>query len=99
MQERLLVCIMHGAFTAAALMFFRKKRFLVGFLIALLLHYMGNFPIFLAAVNFGGLSTGKWQTIVFIWIQFYFLAMVGFIVLLYLKVQTPPENPQKTPLL
>jgi hypothetical protein len=87
MQERFLVCIMHGAFTGAALMFFRRKLFIVGFLIAVLLHYIGNFPIFLAAVNFGGLSTGDWQTAVFIWIQFYFLAMVGFLTLLYSKMQ------------
>jgi hypothetical protein len=95
MQERFLVLVMHGAFTACALIFFRNKLFIIGFLIAVLLHYIGNFPIFLAAVNFGGLSTGDWKTILLIWTQLYFLAMVGFIVFLYLKVQKPPENPQK----
>jgi hypothetical protein len=95
MQERLLVCIMHGAFTAAALMFFRKKLFLVGFLIAMLLHYIGNFPIFLAAVNFGGLNTEYWQTIVLIWVQLYFLAMVGFLTFLYLKMRNSTQEKPK----
>ena len=92
MQERFLVLFMHGAFTAAALMFFRRKLFIVGFLIALLLHYIGNFPIFLAAVNFGGLSTGDWQIIVLIWTQLYFLAMVGFLTFLYIKIQKPSQE-------
>jgi hypothetical protein len=96
MQERLLVCFMHGAFTAAALMFFRKKLFLIGFLIALLLHYIGNFPIFLAAVNFAGLSTETWQTIVLIWVQLYFLAMVGFITFLYLKMRESQKEPSRS---
>lgn len=90
MQERFLVCIMHGAFTAGALMLFRKKLFIVGFLIALMLHYIGNFPIFLAAVNFAGLSTGDWQTIVFIWTQLYFLVLVGFLTFLYIKMRETP---------
>lgn len=92
MQERFLVLVMHAAFTGAALLFFRKKRFMVGFLIAVLLHYIANFPIFLAAISFGGLSTGDWKTILLIWTQFYFLAMVGFLAFLLIKVQTPEEN-------
>ncbi len=96
-QERFLVLVMHGAFTGAALLFFRKKRFMVGFLIAVLLHYIGNFPIFLAAINFGGLSTADWKIILLIWTQFYFLAMVGFLTLLFIKVQKPAANTPKTP--
>lgn len=97
MQERLLVCVMHGAFSAAALMFFRKKLFPVGLLIAMLLHYIANFPIFLAAISFGGLNTGDWKIIVLVWIQLYFLGMVGFLTCLYLKGQKQAEKLQQSP--
>jgi hypothetical protein len=84
-QERFLVCIFHGAFTAAALYFFRKKFFILGLLLGMLLHYLGNFPIFLARSNVGGFGGETWKIILLIWVQFYFLAMLGFIALLLIR--------------
>lgn len=85
MQERFMVCVMHGAFTAMALSLFRKKTFILGLLCALFLHYLGNFPIYLAGLNFLGLSTSTWKIILVIWVQLYFLAMLGLLGYLLLK--------------
>ena len=74
--ERLMVCLMHSAFTAVAL---RKLRngFLWGVLGAMALHYLGNFPLFLAALDFGRLGKPIWQMILVIWVQLYFVSMVA----------------------
>jgi len=77
-QERFLVCFMHGAFTASAIIFFRKKFFIPALLLGMFLHYLGNFPIFLAAINFGGIRTSDWKIIISLWVQLYFLLMLGF---------------------
>lgn len=84
-QERFIVCVMHGAFTAAALSLLRKKVFILGLLFGIFLHYLGNFPIYLASINLGGISAETWKLIVSIWLQFYFLAMLGFLALLLIK--------------
>ncbi len=75
-NERFMVCIIHGVFTAVAL---RRMRngFIWGILGAMGLHFMGNFPIYLAGVNFAGLGKSAWQMILFFWVSFYFLAMAG----------------------
>lgn len=75
-SERFMVCLMHGAFTAVALRQLRKA-FVVGVLGAMLLHFVGNFPIFLAGNNFGGLGKSTWQIILSVWVPLYFLAMVA----------------------
>jgi hypothetical protein len=74
--ERLMVCLMHGAFTAVAL---RKLRngFMWGVLGAMALHYLANFPLYLGGLDFGGLGKATWQVIMVIWVQLYFLMMVA----------------------
>jgi hypothetical protein len=74
--ERLMVCLMHGGFTAVAL---RKLRngFLWGVLGAMALHYIGNFPLYLAALDFGKLGKTTWQVILTIWVPLYFLSMLA----------------------
>ena len=79
MTERLMVCIMHGVWTTVALRKIRT-RFLVGLLGAMALHYLANFPIYLAAVNSGGLGKSVWQTILAIWVPLYFLGMIGLLI-------------------
>ncbi|UCH77894.1 MAG: hypothetical protein JSU81_09235 [Candidatus Coatesbacteria bacterium] len=75
MSERFMVCLMHGAFTAAALWRFRRG-FVFGVLAAMGLHYLGNFPIFVAAVD--PLEFGKqaWGIILSFWVIGYFLLML-----------------------
>ena len=75
MGERVMVCLMHGAFTAAALWRLRRG-FILGLLTAMALHYVGNFPIYLAAIDPFGLSETAWKSILSIWVLAYFLLML-----------------------
>lgn len=75
-SERFMVCVIHGAFTAVALRQFRKA-FIMGVLAAIFLHFIGNFPIYLAGNNFWSLGKSTWQVILLLWVPFYFLAMVA----------------------
>jgi hypothetical protein len=72
MNERFMVCIIHGVFTAAALRKL-KSGFIWGVLTAMLLHYTGNFPIYLARIDFGSLGIGTWQTIIAVYTQAFFV--------------------------
>jgi hypothetical protein len=74
--ERMMVCIMHAAFTAAALWFIiKKRRIAVGLLACIILHFLGNLPIFLAKYNCFYLGQNIWRIILQTWIVVYFLAM------------------------
>ncbi len=71
-NERFMVCVIHGIFTATAL---RKlhRNFTLGLLGAMGLHYLGNLPIYLSAINFAGLGTGTWQVILTFYVPVYFI--------------------------
>ena len=84
-QERFIVCVMHAGFTAVALSFLRRRIFILGLLCAMTLHYFGNFPIYLAGLNLWGLSPSTWKIILLIWVQLYFLAMLGLLGYLLFK--------------
>jgi hypothetical protein len=73
--ERFMVCLLHGAFTAAVLWRLRRG-FVLGLLTAMALHYVGNFPIYLAAIDLFGLSNMAWQYILSLWVVAYFLIML-----------------------
>lgn len=81
MNERFMVCIMHGTFTAVALSRIRKG-FILGILGAIALHFLGNFPIYLAGRNFGGLGKSTWQLMLHTWVIFYFICMLGLLIYL-----------------
>ena len=74
--ERIIVCFMHGAFTAMALRFLHGK-FYWGILGAMFLHYLGNFPIYLGAIDLFNLGKTNWQGIVSVWIIVYFLVVMA----------------------
>lgn len=77
-NERVMVCIMHSAFTVVALFFIiSKKRIAVGILAAIGLHFLANFPIFLARWNVFNIGKEAWQVILQLWVLLYFLAMVA----------------------
>jgi hypothetical protein len=81
LQERFMVCFMHGVFTCAALRTFREKP-VCSVLFAMTLHYIGNFPIFLAQINV--LPLGRnWQVVLVLWVMFYFLAMLALLARFY----------------
>ena len=74
--ERAIVCFLHGAFTATALKFL-DKRFWLGAICAMTLHYFLNFPIFLSVKNVGNLGATTWAILLNVWIQVYFFSMIG----------------------
>lgn len=81
-NERFMVCLMHGAFTAVALSRLHKK-FILGVLGAMALHFFGNFPIYLGGIDFGGIGKPTWQTILGIYVILYFIAMLLLLSKLY----------------
>ncbi|MCX6994177.1 MAG: hypothetical protein NT011_13690 [Kiritimatiellaeota bacterium] len=77
--ERMLVCVMHAAFTGVALYFIiKRKAVITGLLSAMLLHFIGNFPIFLAQKNLFSIGANAWMVILQIWVLAY-LFLSGFI--------------------
>lgn len=78
-NERFMVCIMHGVFASVSLRQIRKSLIL-GIFSAISLNFIGNFPIFLTAINFLGLSKSTWQILLFIWVNLYFFVMIGLLI-------------------
>ena len=74
--ERFMVCIAHAAFVAVAIHFIVIRRAVIsGVLLGALLHFLGNFPIYLARNNMFGLGKDVWQGLLILWTNSYFLAM------------------------
>lgn len=72
MLERLAVCFLHGAFLAPAFVALARGRsFLLGGLVGMVMHFLLNFPIFLAQIDAFGLGEG-WLTVLLLW-------MLGFL--------------------
>jgi hypothetical protein len=84
LNERFMVCLCHGVFTTTALRAFPHAP-VRGFLGAVGLHWIGNFPLGLAAIRLGGLSQETWKMILVIWVQVFFVAMV-LLLIWYVKV-------------
>lgn len=80
-SERLMTCVLHSAFVSVSLWRLRR-RFAFGVAGAMLLHWLGNFPIFLMAENVGGMGKTFWTVVVQLWLLFYFFA--GIVLLSYL---------------
>ncbi len=76
--ERLMVCLLHGAFTGVALWGLRRN-FALGVAGAMMLHWLGNFPIFLMARNAFGMGAGFWAAAVQFWIIIYFFGALSLI--------------------
>jgi RsiW-degrading membrane proteinase PrsW (M82 family) len=72
LSERFMVCFLHGAYLTFAFKRLADGRsFLVGGLIGMALHFVLNFPIFLMAIDLGGIGREAWglvlQTYMFIY--------------------------------
>jgi hypothetical protein len=74
--ERFQVCLLHGVFTSLVLWRLRNNVFF-GFWLAVMAHFFGNFPIFLMAKGVGGIGQTAWQTIISLWLMFYFLGGIA----------------------
>jgi len=75
MNERFMVCIIHAGMTTLAL---RKlgNKFISGILAAMLMHFTGNFPIYLSRINFPGFGNDAWQVILQIWVGLFFITAI-----------------------
>jgi ssDNA-binding Zn-finger/Zn-ribbon topoisomerase 1 len=78
-NERFMVCIIHGGMTSFVLSRLNNK-FIFGLLGSMCLHFIGNFPIFLAAVNFPALGKETWQVILSLWVTAFFFSMACLLV-------------------
>ena len=76
-NERFMVCLIHGAFTATALrMKYVNKKFVLGIACAMGLHYLGNFPIYLSHLNFGNFGQITWGIILSVYTMVFFILML-----------------------
>lgn len=89
MLERAAVCFLHGAFLAPPFVALARGRlFALGGLIGMLLHFLLNFPIYLAQVDPFRLGSG--------WIMLLALWMLGFLagcIVLVRHLAAPPLQP------
>ncbi len=82
-SERFMVCFLHAAFVAVVWSKLRKGRAIIwGMLIAMLLHYFANFPIYLKIIDLGNFGEMNWMMIISVYIYLFFFAMI--ILVLYL---------------
>jgi hypothetical protein len=87
--ERFMVCFLHAAFAAVVWTKIRKGFNIVwGMLIAMLLHYSANFPIYLKIIDMGNLGEMTWVAIISVYIYLFFFAMI--LVVLYLTFGSAP---------
>lgn len=77
--ERLMVCFLHGGFVAVTLwLWFRGKRWGIG--VAMALHYLLNFPIFLAVLGVFGANRDLFYSVAFFWVVLMTVAMALLVV-------------------
>jgi hypothetical protein len=84
LAERLMVCAWHAAFTAVTVTAasLAARRIPVAFFGSAALHFIGNFPIYLAQLRLFGLGVAEWQVLLLVWTLVYTVAMVMLLVFL-----------------
>lgn len=86
--ERFMTCATHGAMTALALFVWRKTNwFLPGLLLAMLAHYLSNFPITAAQRGWFGANQQIAQLILQLFIWGYFFCAVAWLLLLNIDLR------------
>ena len=75
--ERVLVCLWHPAFAAVTVAAAARRPALIpaALLGSMALHFLGNFPIYLASRNAFGLGAAGWQQALLGWTLIYAIAM------------------------
>ena len=74
--ERFVVCFIHGAFIAYAFLRLAQGRsFLVGGLLGIALHFLLNFPVFVATFDTFEIGHVAWQQLLSIWVAGFAVAM------------------------
>lgn len=69
-NERVMVCVIHGTLTLIAL-----HRFGSGIVIAIALHLAGNLPFYLQEISAFGIPTPRWSWFMRVWVVWYFAVM------------------------
>ena len=59
-----------------------RDRFYLGLLMAMALHFTGNFPIFMGAEGYFGWERATWQYVLSFWVPVYFLLLLMLLVFL-----------------
>jgi len=83
-SERLMVCVFHSAFVSMSLWQLRR-RFVLGVLCAMALHWLGNFPIALMNWNVLGLGHTVWLALVEGFLILYFIGAIALLCLFGLE--------------
>ncbi|MDB6007144.1 MAG: hypothetical protein JWR15_4131 [Prosthecobacter sp.] len=78
-QERLMTCAIHGGMTALALVMWRRRSsFALGLLLAMLAHYLANFPISMRQWGWLGANANVSMGVVSVWVILcFFLSLAG----------------------
>jgi hypothetical protein len=78
--ERLEVCFLHGVFvTLPFVQLARGRSFLLGGLAGMTLHFLLNFPIYLAQIDAFGLGQAGWISVLLFWVVAFVLAGAFFV--------------------
>jgi hypothetical protein len=87
-NERFLVSIMQGAFTASCLVLWQKRRwpFVAGLAVAMGLHLLGNLPLGLGPLWNQLFGRGGTQIFLSLWVFIYFMLML--LLLVYLETES-----------
>lgn len=89
--ERWVVCIWHIGFVAVTIFAVAHRSRLIPFALAgsMFLHFIGNFPIYLASRDVFGLGRVMWQQALFAWVLLFGLVMAGLIAYLAIRRGAP----------
>ena len=96
--ERLAVCFLHGAFLVPPFYALaRGHSFLLGGLCGMILHFLLNFPIYLAQVDAFGLGARTWALALVSWIFWCVFGCVAMVVILAGRFRRDIDQSGTTP--
>jgi hypothetical protein len=94
--ERLTVCFLHGAFLVPPFVALARGRsFWAGGLVGMTLHFLLNFPIYLAQIDLFGWGAVGWATALVVWIVALTIACVAMV--RALAYEPPADHARPTP--
>lgn len=69
-SERLQVCFTHAGFTALSVWGLARgpRWFALGLASGMVAHFLGNFPIYLMGIDWGGIGKPAWQILITLWV-------------------------------
>ncbi|MGH6770843.1 MAG: hypothetical protein ACRECO_17680 [Xanthobacteraceae bacterium] len=96
--ERLAVCFLHGAFlTLPFVALARGRSFWLGGLAGMVLHFLLNFPIYLAQIDLFGWGAERWMQTLVLWVVLMTALCAGMVWRLAWRDQLKPTPHKDTP--